>query len=72
MMKTKLEQAVSPECPELLRRSYVNESVQKPGEAITAFITDLLLLVKYCDKVVDKWEISLFMVYLMKNERRDW
>lgn len=54
MMKTKLEQAVSPECPELLRRSYVNESVQKPGEAITAFITDLLLLVKYCDKVVDK------------------
>ena len=48
-MWTKLERAVSPECNEIVAAKKFKERVQKPGETITAFITDLMLLVKDCN-----------------------
>ena len=46
LMWTKLEGAVSPECNEIVASKKLKERVQKPGETLTAFITDLVLLVK--------------------------
>lgn len=43
-MWTKLEGAVSAECNEIVTSKKFKERVQKPKEAITSFVTDLVLL----------------------------
>ena len=43
LMWTKLERAVSPGCNEIVASKKFKARVQKPGETITAFITDLIL-----------------------------
>lgn len=43
-MWAKLERAVSPECNEIVASKKCKERVQKSGEAITVFITALMLL----------------------------
>ena len=45
LMWIKLEGAVSPECNEVVASKKFKERVQKPGQTITAFITDLMLFV---------------------------
>ena len=40
---------VSPECNKMVASKKFKERVQKPGETITIFITDLMLLVKECN-----------------------
>ena len=51
LMWTKLERAVSPECNEIVASKKFKGRVQKPGETITAFLTDLMVLVKDCSYV---------------------
>ena len=53
LMLTKLERAVRPECNEIVASKKFKERVQKAGETITVFITDLMLLVKE-DNYVDE------------------
>ena len=48
-MWTKLERVVRPVCNEIVAAKKLKDRVQKPGETITAFITDLMLLVKDCN-----------------------
>ena len=43
LMWTKMERAVSPECNEIVASKKFKERMQKPGETITVFITDLML-----------------------------
>ena len=50
LMWTKLERTVGPECNEIVASKKFKERVQKPGETITAFATDLLLLVNYVNE----------------------
>ena len=38
-----MERAVSPECNEIVASKKFKERMQKPGETITVFITDLML-----------------------------
>ena len=49
LLWTKLERAVSSECNEIVAAEKFKDWVQKPAEIITAFITDLTLLVKDCN-----------------------
>ena len=62
-MWTKLERAVSPECNEILASKKFKERVQKLGETITAFVTDLLLLVKDCNYVDEDRQVRDQFVY---------
>ena len=50
LMRTKLERAVGPECNKIVASKKFKERVQKPGETITAFATDLPLLVNYVNE----------------------
>ena len=63
LMLTKLERAVSPECIEIVASKKFKEGVQKPGETITAFVTDLLLLVKDCYYVDEDRQVRDQFVY---------
>ena len=63
LMWTKLERAVSPECNEIVASKKFKERLQKPGETITAFVTDLLLLVKDCNYVDEDRQVRDQFVY---------
>ena len=47
----KLEGAGNPECIEIVASKKFKERVQKPGETMTIFITDFMLLLKACNYV---------------------
>ena len=68
LMWTKLEGAVSPECNEIVASKKFKERVQKPGETITAFITDLMLLVKDCNYVDEDRQVRDQFVYGICDE----
>ena len=68
LMWTKLERAVSPECNEIVASKKFKERVQKPGETITAFVTDLLLLVKDCNYVDEDRQVRDRFVYGVSDE----
>ena len=68
LMWTKLERAVSAECNEIVASKKFKERVQKPGETITAFVTDLLLLVKDCNYVDEDREVTDQFVYDISDE----
>ena len=68
LMWTKLERAVSPECNEIVASKKFKERVQKPGEIITAFVTDLLLLVKDCNYVDKDRQVRDQFVYDVSEE----
>ena len=68
LMWTKLERAVSPECNEIVASKKFKERVQKPGETITAFVTDLLLLVKDCNYVDEDRQVTDQFVYDISDE----
>ena len=68
LMWTKLERAVSPECNEVVASKKFKERVQKPGESITAFVTDLLLLVKDCNYVDEDRQVRDQFVYGVSGE----
>ena len=64
-MWTKMERAVSPESNKILVSKKFKERMQKPGETITVFITDLMLLVKECnyaDEVRQLWDQFAYAV----------
>ena len=63
LMWTKLERAVSPECNEIVAAKKFKDRVQKPGETITAFITDLMLLVKDCNYTDEDRQVRDQFVY---------
>ena len=63
LMWTKLERAVSPECNEIVAAKKFKERVQKPDETITAFITDLMLLVKDCNYTDEDRQVRDQFVY---------
>ena len=63
LMSTKLERAVSPECNEIVAAKKFKERVQKPDETITAFITDLMLLVKDCNCTDEDRQVRDQFVY---------
>ena len=65
---TKLERAVSPECNEIAASKKFKERVQKPGETITTFVTDLLLLVKDCNYVDEDRQVRDQFVYGVSDE----
>ena len=68
LMWTKLEGAVSPECNEIVASKKFKERVQKPGETITVFITDLMLLVKDCNYVDEDRQVRDQFVYGICDE----
>ena len=68
LMWTKLEGPVSPECNEIVASKKFKERVQKPGETITAFITDLMLLVKDCNYVDEDLQVRDQFVYGVSDE----
>ena len=68
LMWTKLERAVSPECNEIVASKKFKERVQKPGETITAFVTDLLLLVKDCNYVDEDRQVRDQFFYGVSDE----
>ena len=68
LMWTKLEGAVSPECNEIVASKKFKERVQKPGETITSFITDLMLLVKDCNYVDEDRQVRDQYVYGVSDE----
>ena len=68
LMWTKLERAVSPECNEIVASKKFKERVQKPGELRTAFVTDLLLLVKDCNYVDRDRQVRDQFVYGVSDE----
>ena len=68
LMWTKLEGAVGPECNEIVASKKFKERVQKPGETITAFITDLMLLVKDCNYVDEDRQVRDQFVYGVSDE----
>ena len=68
LMWTKLEGAVSPECNEIVASKKFKERVQKPGETITVFITDLMLLVKDCYYVDEDRQVRDQFVYGICDE----
>ena len=67
-MWTKLEKAVSPECNETVPSKKFKERVQKPGETITAFINDLILLVKDCNYVDEGRQVRDQFFYGISDE----
>ena len=68
LMRTKLERAVSPKSNEIVASKKFKERVQKPGESITAFVTDLLLLVKDCNYVDEDRQVRDQFVYGVSGE----
>ena len=68
LMWTKLERPVSPESNEIVASKKFKERVQKPGESITAFVTDLLLLVKDCNYVDEDRQVRDQFVYGVSDE----
>ena len=68
LMWTKLERAVSPECNEIVASKKFKERVQKPRETVTAFVTDLLLLVKDCNYVDEDRQVRDQFVYGVSDE----
>ena len=63
-----MERAVSPECNEILVSKKFKERMQKPGETITAFITDLILLVKKCNYADEVRQLRDQFVYAVCDE----
>ena len=63
LMWTKLERAVSPECNEIVAAKKFKDRVQKPGETITAFITDLMLLVKDCNYTDEDRQVRIWRAW---------
>ena len=68
LMWTKLERAVGPECNEIVASKKFKERVQNPGETITAFTTDLLLLVEDCNYVNEDRQVRDQFVYGVSDE----
>ena len=68
LMRTKLERAVSPECNEIVASKKCKERVQKAGETITVFITDLMLLVKEYNYVDEDRQVRDQFVYGVSGE----
>ena len=68
LMWTKLETAVRPECNEIVASKKFKERMQKTGETITDFITDLILLVKDCNYVDEDRQIRDQFVYGINDE----
>ena len=62
-MWTKLERAVGPGCNEIVAAKKFKERVKKPVETITAFITDLMLLVKDCNYTDEGRQVRDQFVY---------
>ena len=59
---------VSPECNEIVASKKFKERVQKPGESITTFITDLMLLVKDCNYADEDRQVRDQFVYGISDE----
>ena len=68
LMWTKLERAVSPECNEIVASKKFKAREKKPGETITAFITDLMLLFKDCDYADEDRQVRDQFVYGISDE----
>ena len=69
LMWTTLERAVRPECNEIVASTKFKERVQKPGETVTVFITDLMLLVKHCNYVNEDRQVGDQFVYRISDEQ---
>ena len=67
-MWTKLEGVVSLEYNEIGASKKFKERGQKPGETITTFITDLMLLVKDCNYVDEERQVRDQFVYGICDE----
>ena len=63
-----MERAASPECNEILVSKKFKERMQKPGETITVFITDLMLLVKECNYADEVRQVRDQFVYAVSDE----
>ena len=63
-----METAVSPECNEVVASKKFKERMQKPGETITVFITDLMLLVKECNYADEDRQVRDQFVYAVSDE----
>ena len=68
VMWTKLERAVSPKCNEIVASKKFKERVLKPGETITVFIIDLMLLVKECNYGDENRQVRDQFVYGVSDE----
>ena len=68
LMWTKMEQAVSLECNQIVASKKFKERVQKPGETVTAVVTDLLLLLKDCNYVDEDRQVRDQFVYGVSDE----
>ena len=67
-MWAKLEGAVSPQCNEILASKKFKERIQKVGETVTAFITDLMLLVTDCNYADEDRQVRDQFVYGISDE----
>ena len=63
-----MERAVSPECNEIVASKKFKERMQKPGETITVFITDLMLFVKECNYADEDRQVRDQFVYAASDE----
>ena len=65
---TKLEGAVSAGCNEIVASKKFKKRIQKPKETITSFVTDLMLLVKYCSYVDEDKQVRDQFVYGVSDD----
>ena len=59
---------MGPECNEIVASKKFKERMQKPGETITIFITDLMLLVKECNYADEDRRVRDRFLYAVSDE----